>query len=291
MIMETKNENTIENMEALANKVKDEIVKAKTIEELEVAKQGLGEIREKLREGVEWWAKFDVRRGQQVIESVESAADTGRQRIRPRRRFKFKKSGSSDTDTSGTRTSEMKATTLEVEENENGKGHEEEHEEEGLKIVEVIIDKNGNKNKNVHLKNNQVNGHGVKIIQKHGDDGDDGRVKITIEDGAMSLWIVALSNCSIDVTDVNGPVWVRDCKECLISCKCRQLRIHDCDDCIMRVDVNGAPILEGCTNMKFGLLNVGAGAGTWNDVVDMSWLREGESKNWRLLHDGEGEGE
>lgn len=138
-------------------------------------------------------------------------------------------------------------------------------------------------------------------------------MRVTLGDGALSVRLAGLTRCMIDTGAVNGPVWVSGCSSCVVLANCRQLRVHQSRDCTMRVRVIGAPVIEHCIDIRIGPLpqpqSISANTttttnnsnnivaqhdgrmsqtldeGRWRDVVDMSWLREGSSANWRAVNE------
>lgn len=282
---------TIEVLEAKAKEVEGQADLAKTEDDLRKAKENVEELRRLLREGVEWWAQFDVRRGQELVEHMERVIDEVQSRVRPRRRFKFKSASKSATTTPNIKIPYKTETHHDSAEGEG--------DQAGVSLVEIKVsdfDKEKKQGDVLTVTRDKIEGRGVKITEGQG-------CRIVVEQGSRSLWLVSLSNCVIDISDVDGPLWVRDCQHSVIRCKCRQLRVHQCHSCVFRIFVVGAPVLENCTDMRIGplkgvkLQSVASSkdsmkpeketGGRWRDVVDMSWLREGESTNWRFVTEEE----
>lgn len=280
---------TIEVLEAKAKEVEGQADVAKTEDDLRKGKESVEELRRLLREGVEWWAQFDVRRGQELVEHMERVIDGAQSRLRPRRRFKFKSASKSTTTTSNTKTPYKTGTQQDSAEGEG--------DQAGVALVEIKVSdfyKEKEQGDVLTVRQNKIERRGVKITEGEGR-------RIVVEQGSRSLWLVSLSNCVVDISDVDGPLWVRDCQHSVIRCKCRQLRVHQCHSCVFRICVVGAPVLENCTDMRIGPLKgvkpqsdatskdsmkpEKETDGRWGDVVDMSWLREGESTNWRFVTD------
>lgn len=277
---------TIELLEVRAKELQREAEVAKSEDDLGKVKNDIEELRQLLREGVEWWAQFDVRRGQILVEQTEREIDAAQQRVKPRRRFKFKSAATSKSSSKAT----TNATTSAKVSEKNEKSHDTaENGDDSKNVIQIIvsdIDQSQGAPESITVRRKTIEGRGVRISEGHGRN-------IIVEEGARSLWLVSLTKCIIDISDIDGPVWVLDCKNSIIRCKCRQLRVHRCHCCVLRTCVVGAPVLENCTDMKIGPLQrapkdeEGQEEGRWKDVVDMSWLREGESANWRFVKDKE----
>lgn len=279
--METQT--TIEQLESSANNLTTSLNGVTTVADIEPCKKQLDELRDTLRQCVEWWPQYDIRRGQLLIESLEQLVDAQKRRIKPRKRFKFKYTATSSSpstsvpDPSPVNDSNSSA----APKSEQSIRTQEEVAIPDSNLVQVNIQSRGD---SVVLTSSEVSERGVKID----DPARIGGGKVTIEEGALSLWLVNLRACTIEAKEVMGPVWITNCNQCIIVCGCRQLRIHDTNLCNIFVSVVGASIIERSTDMRFGPLPERSEEdnGQWKNIKDMSWLREGESKNWRLkMHD------
>lgn len=302
----------VESLESSAQQICDILGKAKTMNEVMAVKGQLDELHMRLHEGMEWWPQYDIRRGQETVQMVERSIDSARKRIQPRRRFRF---------TSTSRANE-KATSCKIEENkeeindnsDNAKKHqalnpsyednsiEEGHGTAGATQGRVVIlEVNGATAK---ISSGETSGRAVVV------NGSGEGVHVVLSDDALSVRVSGLKHCIIDTGVVSGPVWVSQCSSCAVYSDCRQLRMHDSQDCTLRVCVRSSPIIERCHDIRIGPIHYKRNTelrtpdteateeantvnenrhyeGRWRDVIDMSWLRESKSSNWRFLTDND----
>jgi hypothetical protein len=113
---------------------------------------------------------------------------------------------------------------------------------------------------------------------------------------------------------VNGAVHATGLEHCVLVVRARQLRMHECRQCVVYADVASGPIVEDCAGMAFAPAPppahhaVAAAAATaaaavtadgggaappnqWDKVQDFKWLRSEPSPNWSVLPQEERLGE
>ncbi len=142
----------------------------------------------------------------------------------------------------------------------------------------------------------------------HGREG----VRLLVTGTHHAVRMHKLSKCVVVVRDaVVGSVLLRDCTHCVFVLTGRQIRIHDCDTCLLLIDATTAPVIERCKGLVFGPRarvpgNVAEGAevvaldndsvdvgelvvsgDAWREVKDFNWLRASPSPNWRVLGEDE----
>jgi hypothetical protein len=113
-----------------------------------------------------------------------------------------------------------------------------------------------------------------------------------------STLYVDYSRNSIFVMKARDSVLLQHLEHCTLFVRARQVRIHDCVDCQLFVNCETGPIIERCTQMKFGewkidcldgeescstIVNGVSPENSWNQVQDFDWLRQTKSPNWELI--------
>ncbi|KAK4473047.1 hypothetical protein MN116_004239 [Schistosoma mekongi] len=59
-----------------------------------------------------------------------------------------------------------------------------------------------------------------------------------------------LKNCQIYSHPIAGSVWLDECVHCDLVFACRQLRVHQTSNCRLSLHMASRPIIEHCTNLK-----------------------------------------
>ena len=112
----------------------------------------------------------------------------------------------------------------------------------------------------------------------------------------QSLMLRNIERSLVVVGHVSGPVHMTNLKACVLVVASRQVRIHECHDVDVYLDVRSRPIIEVCKNMRFAPLPsaYGDGDGTdssannqWDQVDDFKWLRAEPSPNWSVLSEAQ----
>ena len=121
--------------------------------------------------------------------------------------------------------------------------------------------------------------------------------KIEIQGKLETLRIIELNNCEIFVGPVARSVSVDYCKDCIFQLASQQIRIHNSSKCTFYVLAKSGPIIEDCTEMKFGkysytfssvnsLLeetNLPETQNNWDQVRDFNWFKSTPSPNYSLI--------
>eukprot|EP00301_Raphidiophrys_heterophryoidea_P018218 c3217_g1_i1.p1 GENE.c3217_g1_i1~~c3217_g1_i1.p1 ORF type:complete len:367 (-),score=89.32 c3217_g1_i1:49-1110(-) len=112
--------------------------------------------------------------------------------------------------------------------------------------------------------------------------------------------IQGLTRCHVGVGPVSGAIYVIDCTDCVLHLASHQVRIHNCVGCEFRLHVQSNPIIEHCSNVRFGPYGLRYSAiaehfqalgwdversneSNWKNVQDFNWLRTTPSPNWHAL--------
>ncbi|KPI84907.1 hypothetical protein ABL78_6032 [Leptomonas seymouri] len=131
---------------------------------------------------------------------------------------------------------------------------------------------------------------------------------------SKGVFINNCTGCSIFCLPIAGSVFISGCANCRVYVACHQLRLKDCRDTDIFVWCASTPIIETCTNMRFGpykcwkgLLSSTAGDGatyathaewvrcvgeiadtehterSYANVDDFQWVRKTASPHWRVM--------
>lgn len=259
--------NTIETLETKAKALESDLECTIIANDLPRFKHDLDELRSKLREGWELWPQYDVRRGQDMIQNLEKVMDATKTRLQPRRPFRFRSAAFPSRHD------------IIVETAASPGGYAKLTSSVSAAIVagEVLVDVSETNSKEGTIEvDNDVKERAVLVR------GDSCKKYIKLPDGTRSVRIVGLFSCVVDAGNVDGSVCMSECTNCVLRCQCRQVRLHDCLRCVLSTRVASKPIIERCKDVRIGpLKDGGPDEGQWKDVVDMSWLRETRSTNWK----------
>jgi hypothetical protein len=124
---------------------------------------------------------------------------------------------------------------------------------------------------------------------------------ISLADVSGALRAHRLQNCTVLCGPISGSFFVEDAKDCVFVIAARQGRIHKAVNCEFRIGVTSKPIIENCSNCRFGpytleydqltqqIENAGLTCifsnDLWKDVQDFNWLKVDASPNWSLKVD------
>ncbi|XP_067127001.1 protein XRP2-like [Centruroides vittatus] len=102
-------------------------------------------------------------------------------------------------------------------------------------------------------------------------------------------------NCNVFIGPTKGSVFLRDCHECRFVIACQQFRARDCKDLDVFLCCSTQPIIESCTEMRFGCFcfhykeldeqfkkaSLSTFNNNWNNIHDFTPTEVEE--NWNLL--------
>ncbi|KKZ67058.1 hypothetical protein EMCG_07229 [[Emmonsia] crescens] len=94
---------------------------------------------------------------------------------------------------------------------------------------------------------------------------------------------------------VNGPAHITGVKHSTIVVSCHQFRMHDCLDVDVYLSCSSKPIIEDCSDIRFGKIPEtyapksldGAQPNFWDQAQDFKWIKVEQSPNWRILNESE----
>lgn len=272
----TDSEETAEALAArfysLLQNLTTKVPQAQSESDLASLRDTLAEVRHLFSCGTQWWVGYDVRKAQESIRESEYLLDAATRRLKPRQRFRFR---------------EHPRVKPASEDGAVGKAR---------KDVVVLGESC------IHVDEAMVKDGAVVLTELRGKDVNVGGIqnaKIVLKDVAGALRVVDVERCEIMAAGVAGSVHVTRAKECIFWVRCRQVRVHESSDCLIWLDVRGEPVIEGCSGMRFGPVemkgvdevgekaSVGGDGNRWADVKDFQWLMKGQSPNWRIVGEEE----
>ncbi|KAL2410986.1 hypothetical protein ABEF95_000595 [Exophiala dermatitidis] len=117
-----------------------------------------------------------------------------------------------------------------------------------------------------------------------------------------SLTINSVNTSLLLCGSVSGPAHITKVRNSVLVIKCRQFRMHECENVDVYLYCTSRPIIEDCKNIRFaelpkfhsdlissaqeGKANTGApdpAPNQWNQVDDFKWLKPEPSPNWSIL--------
>ncbi|KAJ5233582.1 uncharacterized protein N7469_005348 [Penicillium citrinum] len=106
-----------------------------------------------------------------------------------------------------------------------------------------------------------------------------------------SLTIKDVSESLLVCGQVNGPAHITGVDHSVIVVSCRQFRMHNCTDVDVYLSCSSNPIIENCSNVRFGRIPKAYALDhdrpdhqdRWNEVEDFKWIKPEPSPNWSLL--------
>ncbi|KIY03195.1 uncharacterized protein Z520_01662 [Fonsecaea multimorphosa CBS 102226] len=112
-----------------------------------------------------------------------------------------------------------------------------------------------------------------------------------------SITITSVSSSLILCGSVSGPAHITGVKSSVLVLKCRQFRMHDCENVDVYLHCTSRPIIENCKGIRFAVLpkfhsdlisesqeDPSAVPNQWNQIDDFKWLSPDKpSPNWSLL--------
>ncbi|KAK2778118.1 hypothetical protein FQN52_002878 [Onygenales sp. PD_12] len=94
---------------------------------------------------------------------------------------------------------------------------------------------------------------------------------------------------------VNGPAHITEVKQSVIVVTCHQFRMHDCVDVDVYLSCSSKPIIEDCSNIRFGKIpdafaqdpSCRNRTNLWDQVEDFKWIKAEQSPNWKLMDESD----
>ncbi|KAL4897744.1 tubulin binding cofactor C-domain-containing protein [Aspergillus ambiguus] len=106
-----------------------------------------------------------------------------------------------------------------------------------------------------------------------------------------SLAVKGVKESLLVCGQINGPAHVTGVENSIIVVTCRQFRMHNCADVDVYLSSSSNPIIEDCTNIRFGRIprvysldhDCPDSQDCWNQVEDFKWIKPEPSPNWSLI--------
>ncbi|EGC45760.1 tubulin-specific chaperone c [Histoplasma capsulatum var. duboisii H88] len=94
---------------------------------------------------------------------------------------------------------------------------------------------------------------------------------------------------------VDGPAHITGVKHSTIVVSCHQFRMHDCVDVDVYLSCSSRPIIEDCSNIRFGNIPEiyapksvdSTQPNLWDQVQDFKWIKVEQSPNWSIINESE----
>ncbi|CEL07415.1 Putative Function: cofactor C of H. sapiens is a tubulin-folding protein [Aspergillus calidoustus] len=112
-----------------------------------------------------------------------------------------------------------------------------------------------------------------------------------------SLMVKTVSDSLLLCGQIDGPAHLTGVRNSIIVVDCRQFRMHDCNNVDVYLSSSSNPIIEDCTDIRFGRIPKGYQAldhdrldtdDRWSLVEDFKWIKPEPSPNWSLLGQDDG---
>lgn len=153
----------------------------------------------------------------------------------------------------------------------------------------------GKENQTLRLAGDDLGSHGFSVV--------DCRDCVVYLHGALlALQLRNLERCTVIVVgQIKGATMMFGLVDCVVCLVSNQIRIHDSVRSTFRLHVRSNPIIEHCTELKFGPLcpknidqlssdevevletdinTLGGQNELWGVVHDFNWLKDDQSPNW-----------
>ncbi|KKA20297.1 Tubulin-specific chaperone c [Rasamsonia emersonii CBS 393.64] len=106
-----------------------------------------------------------------------------------------------------------------------------------------------------------------------------------------SLTVKGVKESLLICGQVEGPAHITGVEHSVIVVSCRQFRMHNCVDVDVYLSCSSNPIIEDCSNIRFGRIpkayaldqNQPDDSDRWNQVEDFKWIKPEPSPNWSIL--------
>ncbi|KAJ5119789.1 Tubulin binding cofactor C [Penicillium atrosanguineum] len=106
-----------------------------------------------------------------------------------------------------------------------------------------------------------------------------------------SLTIKGVEESLLICGQVAGPAHITGVEHSILVVSCRQFRMHNCKDVDVYLSCSSNPIIEDCSNIRFGRIPKAYSfrhdrpdhEDRWSQVEDFKWIKPEPSPNWSLL--------
>ncbi|KAJ5520207.1 Tubulin binding cofactor C [Penicillium fimorum] len=106
-----------------------------------------------------------------------------------------------------------------------------------------------------------------------------------------SLTVKGIKESLLVCGQVNGPAHITGVEHSVMVVSCRQFRMHDCSNVDVYLSCSSNPIIEDCSNIRFGRIPKAYALDhdcpdhedRWSQVEDFKWIKPEPSPNWSLL--------
>lgn len=110
-----------------------------------------------------------------------------------------------------------------------------------------------------------------------------------------SLTVKGVRESLLICGQVNGPAYMAGVEHSIIVVSCRQFHMHHCTDVDVYISCSSNPIIEDCSNVRFGRIPKAYALNHdhldhqdhWNEIEDFKWAKPEPSRNWSLLGPGD----
>ncbi|KAL2827093.1 tubulin binding cofactor C-domain-containing protein [Aspergillus pseudoustus] len=112
-----------------------------------------------------------------------------------------------------------------------------------------------------------------------------------------NLMVKTVSDSLLLCGQIDGPAHLTNVHNSIIVVNCRQFRMHDCTNVDVYLSSSSNPIIEDCTDIRFGRIPKGYTTldhdrldtdDRWSLVEDFKWIKPEPSPNWSLLGQDDG---
>jgi len=218
---------------------------------------------------------YDKQLYKDQLEKLKKSLDEFRESMQPREKFSFKKKGAADKKKEETKT----------EETQKKEKAPETDGEEFLKIKGL----EGLTGEKKTLEESDLE-PSYKLIGLTD-------CEINMNGKLKAVFIKNCTNCKINIGPVEGAVFVDNCLDSTLNLVAHQCRIHNSMGVTFRLFATSKPIIEYCTNLKFGKYNhtyekfqddikatgFEGKENLWDQVQDFGWLKQEKSPNFELI--------
>ncbi|GJD09348.1 Tubulin-specific chaperone C [Galdieria sulphuraria] len=108
-----------------------------------------------------------------------------------------------------------------------------------------------------------------------------------------------LRNCKVMIGPVQTAAYIQECIDCVVCVAAQQIRIHDCQRCVFRVQSKQGSILERSKDIVFGPYNyeypgieedfqqveLYCEKDSWKKVRDFQFFSNPKENNWSLVEE------
>ncbi|KAA8645991.1 hypothetical protein EYZ11_004019 [Aspergillus tanneri] len=106
-----------------------------------------------------------------------------------------------------------------------------------------------------------------------------------------SLTVKGIKESLLICGQINGPAHITGTEHSIIVVTCHQFRMHNCSDVDVYLSSSSNPVIEGCTNVRFGRIPKAYALDhdrpdaedCWSQVEDFKWIKPEPSPHWSLL--------